>query len=164
MLLRRIGAFALASLLIASQIVVAEETGVVDDPDFAEARAMLLAGRKDIIRDEIRLSETEAEVFWPAYDAYRDDVVAVRNRNVELMSNYLASYRNGTVSEAQAERFVDEFIAIKIDVLEVQKKHLRDFRRILPPRIVTRFYQLENKLDAELDVQLARFIPLIDPV
>ena len=35
---------------------------------------------------------------------------------------------------------------------------------VLPPCKVGRFFQLENKLDAELDAQLAAFVPLMDPV
>ena len=33
----------------------------------------------------------------------------------------------------------------------------------VPPELkVARFYQLENKMDAELDAQLALFVPLVE--
>jgi hypothetical protein len=68
------------------------------------------------------------------------------------------------VSEKIASQLVDDYLAIRSDILKIQKKHLRQFRRALPARKVARFYQLENKMNAEMDAQLARVIPLVDPV
>lgn len=34
------------------------------------------------------------------------------------------------------------------------------FRRALPPRVVVRYFQLDNKLDAVIRAELARVIPL----
>jgi hypothetical protein len=48
--------------------------------------------------------------------------------------------------------------------LKIKQKYLQDFREALPARKAARFYQLENKMDAELKSQLALIIPLIDPV
>jgi hypothetical protein len=36
------------------------------------------------------------------------------------------------------------------------------FREVLPVLKVARFYQLENKMDAEIDAQLALVIPLVE--
>jgi hypothetical protein len=36
------------------------------------------------------------------------------------------------------------------------------FRTVLPVQEVARFYQLENKMDAEVDAQLALAIPLLE--
>ena len=157
--------FLFAGLLIAmlaSSMLSAQESAVQDEV-FGEARALLQMGREDIIRDEIRFSEDEAAAFWPLYDAYRGDVMAVRNRQADVVIGYLKAYRDGAVTEAQAVQMLDDALAIKSDLLKVQKKHLKQFRKSLPAWKVARFYQLENKLDAELDVQLARFVPLMDP-
>ena len=157
--------FVFAGLLLAvvtSSTLRADERAAQDE-EFGEARALLQMGREDIIRDEIRFSEEEAAAFWPAYEAYREDVMLIRNRQADLVIAYLSAHRNGAVSEEQAEELIDEGLAIKSDVLNVQKKHLQRFREVLPAWKAARFYQLENKLDAELDVQLARFVPLMDP-
>ena len=136
----------------------------VQDEEFGEARLILQMGRESIIRDEIRFSEEEAVAFWAAYDAYRGDVMIIRNRQADVVIAYLKAHRDGEVSEQQAEQLIDDALAIKNDLLKAQKKHLKYFRKALPAWKATRFFQLENKLDAELDVQLARFIPLMDPL
>lgn len=129
----------------------------------ADARAFLQAGRAEIIREEILFTAAEAETFWPAYEKYTSDVNEVRDRQAELIGQYLDAYFDGEVSDQFAAKLLDDYLAIKSDILSVQKKHLRKFRQILPPHKVTRFYQLENEMNAELDLQLALVVPLIDP-
>ena len=135
-----------------------------EDPAIVEARALLQAERKEIISDEIRFSTAEAEAFWPLYDQYRADILEIRDRQAEVVVTFWSAYRSGTVSEQMANDLVDGYLDIKSDLLKVQKKYLPKFRKVLPARKVGRFYQLENKLDAEADIQLARVLPLMDPV
>ena len=156
-----IGFGLLAGTAVQSQEAASNEEG---NAEFAAARELLAAGREDIIRDEIRFSEEEAMAFWPAYNAYHKDIREVRDRQADVVTAYLRAYSDGTVPKELAESLVDDYLDIKRDIIKVQQKHLAKFRKILPPRKVTRFFQLENKLDAELDVQLARFLPLIDTV
>jgi hypothetical protein len=40
---------------------------------------------------------------------------------------------------------------------------LPTFKKSLPALKVARFYQLENKIEAEIDAQLALAVPLIEP-
>ena len=48
------------------------------------------------------------------------------------------------------------------DWLRVQQKFVRKFRKVLPEVKVARFYQLENKMDAEVEAQLAVVVPLVE--
>lgn len=166
MLKKLVRIMAFATVLLASGITSGQggDEATAEDPALGEARLLLQAGREDIIRDEIRFTESEALAFWPAYDSYHIEIMAVRDRHSKLVVSYLKAYRAGSVSEEYAEQVVDDYLDIKSELLKIQKKHLKSFRKALPARKAARFYQLENKLDAELEVQLAHFVPLIDPV
>lgn len=129
-----------------------------------QARVLLKFGREDIVQEEMRFSESEAEAFWPVYDKYQADMMPVRDRYADLLTGYLTAYRAGTVSREMATQLTDDYLDIQSDVLRIKRKHLKDFRKALPPRKVARFYQLENKMDLELESQLAAIVPLIDPV
>ena len=54
--------------------------------------------------------------------------------------------------------FADHGIKAKEVVLK--QKHVKLFRKLLPPAKVTRFFQLENKLDAVVNFELAQTVPL----
>ena len=145
------------AVLIASQVLGQE-------PSMSDARALLQTGRVEIIKDELRFTEEEAAAFWPVYDEYLSELAVVRNRYADLVTSFLDAYRAGTVSEQFAEQLIDDYLDIQGDLLKIKRKHLRDFRKALPARKAARFYQLENKMDAQLEAQLSLVIPLIDPV
>ena len=143
--------------------VLAQDTEA-EEPELASVLVTLQIGRRETIRAEIYFTKDEAAAFWPAYDAYVADMQPVRDRRVKMIRRYLQAYNDGSVSEDFAVELVDEDLAIKTEMLKIRKKHLERIRKILPPFKAARFYQLENKLDAEINGQLARDLPLIDPV
>ena len=154
----------LVFLATASSFAQPAEESILEDQLLANAREVLQAGRKEIIADELRLTDTEAAAFWPVYDAYHADVMAVRDEQADTIGRYLKTYRAGGVTDAYAEELLGDGLSIKNELLKVQKRYLKKFRKALPIRKVVRFYQLESKMDAEIDAQLAIVIPLMDPV
>ncbi len=138
------------------------ESGILDDQQFAEARRLLQAERANIIRDELRLSDAESAAFWPVYDRYRADVSAIRDRQAELFGRFLKARQAGTIDDEFASGLIDDHFDIKTDILKTQKRYLRQFRKVLSELKVARFYQLENKMDAKGDAELAFFVPLVE--
>jgi len=138
--------------------------GQTHDPEaLAAARAELQAERQEILRQELRLTESESLSFWPIYDNYRRDMMQVRDRQVEMITGYLQAYDSGELRDSYADKLLKDYFTIENDVLKVKKKYLPKFRKNLSALHVARFYQIENKIDAEIDVNLADMIPLVDP-
>jgi len=154
----------LIAFLAAGAIASAQQTdaSIVQDQQLAEARALLQSGRKEIISDELRLTEEEASAFWPVYEEYQSNVMVVRDRYAETIGDYLKTYRAGEITDDYAEKLIDEGLSFKGDLLKVQEKYLNSFKKALPIRKVARFYQLESKMDADIDAQLADFVPLVE--
>jgi hypothetical protein len=46
--------------------------------------------------------------------------------------------------------------------MEVRKRYVSEFAKILPMLKVARFYQLENKLAADVEAELALLVPLVE--
>ena len=130
----------------------------------SQARTLLQAGRKEILQQEIRFTDDEAAKFWPLYEQYQATLQVVRDRYAEMLVDYINSYRAGTVTEDRATRLVDDYLGIEAEILDIKKSFIGDFREILPARKAARFYQLENKMEVELQHQLSMIVPLIDPV
>ena len=134
----------------------------IDSEALAEARELLKSGRDDLVREELHLTESEAAAFWPLYEQYRDDVERIRDRQAKMITTYMEAYWGAELNEELAKHVLDEHFAVNSALLKTEKKYLRRFRKVLPASKVTRFYQLDNKLDAEIDVALAALIPLYD--
>jgi hypothetical protein len=138
------------------------ESSALENPTLANARALLQAGRADIIREDLHMSDEESVRFWPVYENYHAQIMAVRDRQARVIADFLKMYRDGALSNDYAVTLINDYFDIKSDLLTVQKKFVRKFRKVLPALKVARFYQLESKMDAEIDAQLALFIPLAD--
>jgi len=154
-----------AILLFGSNVVSAQQSGeVAADTDRVEqGRAMIREGRAELIRQELQLTDVEAAGFWPVYEAYRAKSDSVMDRYTSMLKGYLRRYDEGNLSDEYADELIATFFGIKRDLLDVQEAYLEQFRSVLPGLKVARFFQLENKTNAEIDAQLALAVPLIDP-
>lgn len=132
------------------------------DMDLASARAQLQAGRDQIIREELQLSEKQLAAFWPLYEDYVAGLSGLRDRKAELIGKFLQAYEAGEFSAEFSEWVIEENFAIKAAWSTAQQDALAEFRKVIPIQQVARFLQLENKMDAEVDAQLALMIPLAE--
>jgi len=127
--------------------------------DIEAMRTVMQTERKILIMNEMVFTAEEAEKFWPLYDEYSADAKKIANLRVKVITDYAANYEK--MSEELAKQLLDESIKYDEQKLKLEKKYVRKFRSILPQIKVTRYFQLENKLDAVIDFDLASQIPLM---
>ena len=100
----------------------------------------------------------QAAGFWPLYREYRGEMDLIGDRIAKLITDFVATY--GVMTDEKATAMVAEFLAIQKDTLKVKNKYTPRFTRIMPAKSVLRFYQIENKMDAIVMMDLADQIPL----
>jgi hypothetical protein len=122
-------------------------------------REKVRADKKLVVAGALDLTDTEARGFWPVYGAYQSDMIEYYDRVAKLIVDYTAAHE--TMSDDTATQLLGQLLALETDYPALLTRYLPRFQRVLPPRKVARFYQLENKLRALLDYQLARDIPLV---
>jgi hypothetical protein len=121
-------------------------------------RAHIQKARQAIIADAMHLTEDESLAFWPAYRDYRVDMAHVGDRLVKVITEFVKA--DAALNDEQANRLMVEYLDIKAKDVSVKKKYVGVFRKLLPAPKVARFFQLENKLDAIVNYDLALTIPL----
>src|SRR5208283_2736060 len=67
---------------------------------------------------------------------------------------------NMNLTDADAKKKLDEVIAIQQARLDVQKEFIAQFRAVVSQVKVTRFYQIDNKIQALIQCDLAQLVPL----
>jgi hypothetical protein len=122
-------------------------------------REKLRADKRLLIAESLELTEKEAQAFWPVYNAYQSDMVAHYDRILKLLDTYAASYKSMT--DPIATQLLGEFLSSQKNYLNIITSYVPKFQRVLPPKKVARLYQLENKIRALVDYQLAQEVPLI---
>jgi len=117
------------------------------------------ADKKLFIATNMQLTESEAKAFWPLYEAYQAELGKLADREIRLIERFAAAYE--TMSDDAAKNLLDDSLSIDSDHLKLRQSYLAKFRGVLPDTKVARYYQLESKIDAVLEYELARKIPLV---
>jgi hypothetical protein len=65
------------------------------------------------------------------------------------------------MSDQTATKLMDEYLAIDAARLKLRQDYVPRFRKVLPEKQVARYYQLENKIQAAVNYELAAEIPLV---
>jgi hypothetical protein len=116
------------------------------------------AQRKAIVGHNMYLSDVQASRFWPLYDAYESRMDKIEDRHIREIKNYVDSYKN--LSDASANQKLDEVMAIQQTRLKTQQEYVPKFRAVLPGVLVTRFFQIDNKIRAMVQCNIAQMVPL----
>jgi hypothetical protein len=122
-------------------------------------REKLRADKKLLIAQAMGLTEREATNFWPLYEIYQKDLIKLADREIELIKEYARVYKSMTNEEAA--KLMNEFLDIEGDYQQTRREYVPKFRGVLSDIKVARYFQIENKINALVDFELAEKIPLI---
>ena len=100
----------------------------------------------------------ESAQFWPAWNEYRMAVAANGDRTLALIKDFAANYENMT--DQKADELLTDHFSIEMQNVVIKQKFSQEIRKFMPANKVMRVIQIENKLDAAIDLQLASEIPL----
>ena len=123
-------------------------------------RTLIQTERQAILAKAMSLTEDESKRFWPMYRDYLVAVNKLVDRHIALITAYADNYQD--LSDENAAWILDEFIALEKAEAELKAQWVPRFREILPAKKVARFFQLENKMDAVIEYDLATSIPLVE--
>jgi len=124
--------------------------------------AIINLERKEIINQNMKLSGDEERRFWSLYNDYRLTMNEVGKRKTKLITDYADRVNTGNLSDAEALRLLKEFISIERLKLTRKEEYISKFQKVLPLKKVALFFQIENKIDALLNFDLAKAIPLVN--
>jgi hypothetical protein len=160
-----VGIASASALLAASPILADPARPIVNEkfsdfaPAIAELRQEAGQDRRDIVRANMLLTETESARFWPLYDEYRAGRQKIGDRRVRLITDFLA--QKNSMTEDAARALANEDFAILKDTAELKSKWYKKMTKELSERTVARFFHIDEKLDAAADIAIAANIPLI---
>ena len=115
--------------------------------------------KKLFIATNLQLTESEAKAFWPIYEAYQAEFGKLVEREIKLIEKFAANFE--TMSDDVAKNLLDDSLSIDSDHMKLRQAYLPKFRSVLSDTKVARYYQLESKIDAVFEFELARKIPLV---
>ena len=123
-------------------------------------RLALQRQRDDLVNQFMQLNLKEVGAFIPVYEEYRTEMGKLGDRIQRVILDYAENQDN--LSDQKALAMLDEWLKIKEAEVKLRMKSVEDFKRVLPPKKVLRFFQLDNKFDVIVNYNLSGSIPLVE--
>ena len=115
--------------------------------------------KKQIVAENMELSDAEAQKFWPVYDQYSTELSRIYDVKIALLKDYTDNYRSMTGE--QAESYIRKRAEVEQSMMQLRLKYMPAFRKVLSGRETALFYQLDWRLGLAIDVELVQ-VPLIN--
>ena len=143
-------------LLLVVSMPVSAQTAL--DQQIALARQSAHTDRKLLIMGNVDFTADESAQFWPAWNEYRAAAAANGDRLLGLIKDFAENFDQMTDIKANG-LMVDSFSISMQDVV-IKQNFAKKINTFMPATKVMRIIQIENKLDAAIDMKLASEIPL----
>src|SRR5271165_1981705 len=153
------GAVVLQSTALLAQQPPQTASPTASDQDLQLLRQDIRSQKKQIIAANLQLTDAEAIKFWPVYDAYMKDVIKNSDGRFALIKEYAATY--DTMTDAQALSLVKRWGAVDQAFVNTRVQWMPKFEAVLPGKKAALFYQIDRRVSALIDLQLASMIPLV---
>jgi len=147
----------LGALTVRAQDKQAEDKQV--DRYVTMLRTDLKAEKATIIVNNMHFTEAEKDAFWPVYQKYQKELSKLGDERVALIKDYAAHL--GTIDDAKAKELTARAMALEEQRLQLVKKYIDEFGKVLPAKQVARFFQLEMQMQRMVDIQVAAELPLV---
>jgi hypothetical protein len=134
-------------------------TGVDVEKDISLLRRDLRAEKKQLIALNLSLTETEATKFWPVYDQYVAEMAKHNDQFYGLIKDYAANQK--TLTDVQASSMINHWADIQIQTAQTRKKFIPIVEKVISSRKAALFFQIDRRLYALMDLQVASQLPLM---
>ena len=113
----------------------------------------------EIIGDNLVLTDEQAEIFMPMLEQYLADQGKVADMRVKNTENYMMNYYD--LDDATAKDLLNKAVEIEQERMNIRREYMEKMLEKLPPQIVGKFFQLDARIFALIDLVRMSAIPLV---
>jgi len=154
--------FALTAVaaLGATHTTFAQSVGATELANTQALIAELQKDKRQVMLDTLALTPEQLKVFMPIYDEYQAEMKKLMTTATNL-NNRLFVADFGGMTDAESKAIMKQAFKLRKDRIDLLEKYAGKLDRKLPSTKVFQFVQVENKIQALLDVAAAATIPIV---
>ena len=124
-------------------------------------REDIRSDRKQITAANLPLTPDEATRFWPVYDQYIQETIAINDIRWAVMKDYSANYDK--LTDQLAEDYMKKSAEADRRLIELREKYVPKFEKVIPAKKAALWYQIDRRLDLLINLQLTTLVPAVNP-
>ncbi len=115
--------------------------------------------KKEMVKDVLELTEDQSKAFWPIYDEYMNELKPFNKILVNTITEYMDKYE--TMTDEDADRLYKNNMVVEESWLRLKKKYYKKMHKVLPAKMVVRYFQLENRIRFMILSELHIDVPMV---
>lgn len=115
------------------------------------------ADRTTLITTGMNFTDKDGAGFWPIYRQYEFERSTLDDSRVAVVKEYAQKYPN--LSDSEAKGMSERMFDFDSRLAALKKKYYKRFNKVLPALTVTKFFQLERRIDLVMDMQVESSLP-----
>ena len=119
------------------------------------------AEKKVVVLSNMQLDGKTKQDFGNLYDEYQLKFMKHRMNELQLIVNYASKYENMT--DENSDKLIAEWLRVEEAEMILKKEYVSKFKKIMPSADVIRYFQIENRIQLENEIEKAYLIPLARP-
>jgi hypothetical protein len=127
------------------------------DSTIALVRANMQADRTTLITAGMNFNDRDGAAFWPIYHQYEHERSLLDDRRAAVIKLYTQKYP--TPTDAEAKAMAEQMLDCDYRLAALKKKYYKKLNKVLPALTVSKFFQLERRIDLLMDMQVESSLP-----
>ena len=113
-----------------------------------EKRKKIESQKIAFITKALDLSSEEAQVFWPVYNDFSDEMKTIRKKRREVFSK--ARKNRSSLTEKEIGIIIDERLKMEQETLDLKVKYKKEFQKVISNKQISALYHAEEEFKKEL--------------
>ena len=143
----------------AQATTASKDSQTVSEQDVKLLRQDLRSQKKQLIAANLTLTDAESTKFWPVYDQFSAEMTTLGDQKLALIKEYAKGF--GSLTDTQAQSLLNRSLALDEAVTQLRIKYVPSINNVLPGTKTATFFQMERRISALIDLQVASQIPLV---
>lgn len=128
--------------------------------DFETIKTLIKAEKRGVLKENMNLSETEAEKFWPVYDRYEFEQSQLLNEQYALLKEYAESFE--TLDEKRTNELMNISFKLNKREISLNQKYFKAMKKVVSTQTAARFVQIMGQLNTVIDLSMTQELPLVN--
>lgn len=123
------------------------------------AKKAAASARKQTVAANMTLSAAQAKAFWPVYDAYRAEVMKIKEKQWNALHQMLTA--PDSITDAKANMMTNMWLSLQMQEQQLRARYFPKFTAVLGSKLTMRYFQVEHRMDLMVAMAFAEEIPLV---
>lgn len=132
---------------------------VISPQEIELLRKDIRSQKKQLIAQNLKLTDSDATKFWPIYDRYTAELVKINDKKYAAIQEYADHY--GTLSDQQALSLMKQWEEVDVAAAQLRAKYLPIVTEAIGGKNAATFAQIDRRLTLMIELQLSSKIPLL---